>query len=87
METNVFSQFRDWRRRRADQATPAEIERVATMRNDKTYADEAAWIVRALLYLTAAFCAWAVATARHQAPAKRRISSSVNGSTVQVIKL
>lgn len=59
METNVFSQFRDWRRRRADQATPAEIERVATMRNDKTYADEAAWIVRALLYLTAAFCAWA----------------------------
>lgn len=59
MEGNVFSQLQDWRKRRAEKASPAEINRIATMRNDKTHADEAAWIVRVLLWLTAIFCAWA----------------------------
>lgn len=59
MENNVFQQISAWRKRRSEQATPAEIQKVATMRNDKTFADEAAWIVRLLLYLSAAFCAWA----------------------------
>ena len=59
MENNVFSQWRAYRRRRAESATPAEVEKVASLRNDKTHADEAVLIVKVLLYLTAAFCAWA----------------------------
>lgn len=57
-KSNVFSQFSAWRNKRAQDLSNAEVNKITSLRNDKTHADEALWITRIILFIVTAFTAY-----------------------------
>lgn len=57
-KSNVFSQFSSWRNRAAKELTNKEVNKIVRLRNDKTHADEALWIIRVLLFIVTMFTAY-----------------------------
>lgn len=57
-KSNVFSQFSAWRNKKAQELSNKEINKIISLRNDKTHADEALWVVRILLFIVTIFTAY-----------------------------
>lgn len=56
--SNVFSQFRTWRNKTAQQLSNKEVNKIISLRNDKTHADEALIVIRMLLLIVTVFTAY-----------------------------
>lgn len=57
-KSNVFSQFAAWRNKSAQQMTNREIDKITSLRNDKTHVDEALITVKVILFFVTAFTAY-----------------------------
>jgi hypothetical protein len=56
--SNVFTQFREWRNKTAEQLTNREVQKITSLRNDKTHADEALFVMKILLFVVTIFTAY-----------------------------
>lgn len=57
-KSNVFSQFSAWRNKKAQELSNKEVNKIISLRNDKTHADEALWVIRVILFIATAFTAY-----------------------------
>lgn len=57
-KSNVFSQFSAWRNKKAQEMSNKEVNKIISLRNDKTHADEALMVTRIVLLVVTAFTAY-----------------------------
>lgn len=56
--SNIFGQIRAWRNRTAQQLSNREVDKIASLRNDKSHSDEALIVVRIMLVIVTLFTAY-----------------------------
>lgn len=55
---NIFSQLRAWRAQQSEGMTNAKVNKIVSLRNDNTHADESLIMIRIVLYVVTAFTAY-----------------------------
>lgn len=54
-QSNIFTQLRAWRAKRAQELSSSEVNKIISLRNDKTHSDEALIAIRVVLFVVTAF--------------------------------
>lgn len=57
-KSNVFSQFAAWRNKTAQQLSNREVDKITSLRNDKTHVDEALIVTKVILFIVTGFTAY-----------------------------